>query len=136
MFEEFIWLWTLLSVVGTIMNARLNKWCFAIYIIANIGWIIVDIEVGLYEQIPLWIIYIIIGAYGWITWKRNGITGDNHKQISNKKEVAFCFDTCHAFSSGYNLSTEEGYKDTFFSFQAACCPSKREKSRQSMHRKD
>lgn len=27
-----------------------------------------------------------------------------------------CFDTCHAFASGYDLSTEEGYHDTFNQF--------------------
>jgi nicotinamide riboside transporter PnuC len=52
------------------MNAALNKWCFIVYIVANIGWIIVNIYCGLWEQIPMWIVYIIIGIYGWFTWGR------------------------------------------------------------------
>lgn len=30
--------------------------------------------------------------------------------ISHKKRIGFCFDTCHAFSSGYDLATAEGYE--------------------------
>jgi deoxyribonuclease IV len=36
---------------------------------------------------------------------------------SNKKRVGVCFDTCHVFVSGYDLSTEDGYTDTFETFE-------------------
>lgn len=36
--------------------------------------------------------------------------------ISTKKRVGVCFDTCHVFVSGYDLSTPEGYEDTFSTF--------------------
>ena len=35
---------------------------------------------------------------------------------TEKKRVGICFDTCHVFVSGYDLSTEDGYKDTFDTF--------------------
>lgn len=33
--------------------------------------------------------------------------------IENKQRVGFCFDTCHAFAGGYNLSTPGGVRATF-----------------------
>lgn len=32
--------------------------------------------------------------------------------IENQDRIGICFDTCHAFVAGYDLSTPEGYKDT------------------------
>jgi deoxyribonuclease-4 len=34
----------------------------------------------------------------------------------NKKRIGVCFDTCHAHSAGYNLSTPIGYKQTISEF--------------------
>jgi deoxyribonuclease-4 len=33
-----------------------------------------------------------------------------------RRRVGVCFDTCHAFASGYDLSTPEGYEKTFREF--------------------
>jgi nicotinamide riboside transporter PnuC len=68
--EVVIWSLTILSIIGTIMNAKLNKWCFIVYIIANTGWIGINMYCGLWQQIPMWIVYIIIGIYGWYTWSK------------------------------------------------------------------
>ena len=35
---------------------------------------------------------------------------------TDKRRVGVCFDTCHVFVSGYPLHTEEGYADTFATF--------------------
>jgi deoxyribonuclease-4 len=32
------------------------------------------------------------------------------------KRLGVCFDTCHAFAAGYNISTESGYEKTFADF--------------------
>jgi deoxyribonuclease-4 len=34
----------------------------------------------------------------------------------HKKNIGYCFDTCHVFCAGYDISTEDGYKKTFKSF--------------------
>lgn len=34
----------------------------------------------------------------------------------NKKRLGVCFDTCHAFAAGYDISTPEGYSATFKEF--------------------
>jgi deoxyribonuclease-4 len=37
-------------------------------------------------------------------------------KVEDKSRVGVCLDTCHAFTSGYNLKTVEGFKETFIEF--------------------
>ncbi|MDD2584337.1 MAG: deoxyribonuclease IV [Bacteroidales bacterium] len=37
--------------------------------------------------------------------------------VEDKSRVGVCIDTCHSFTAGYNLSTEQGFKETFNHFQ-------------------
>jgi deoxyribonuclease-4 len=37
-------------------------------------------------------------------------------KVQDKSRVAVCIDTCHAFTSGYDISTEQGFKETFDHF--------------------
>ncbi len=38
-------------------------------------------------------------------------------RVEDKSRVGVCIDTCHTFTSGYDLKTEEGYKKTFEEFK-------------------
>lgn len=37
--------------------------------------------------------------------------------VEDKSRVGVCIDTCHSFTAGYNLSTQQGFKDTFDHFE-------------------
>jgi deoxyribonuclease IV len=37
-------------------------------------------------------------------------------QVEDKSRVGVCIDTAHAFAAGYDISTEEGFEDTFRQF--------------------
>ncbi len=37
-------------------------------------------------------------------------------QVENKERVAVCIDTCHIFAAGYDMRTEEGYKNVIDEF--------------------
>ena len=39
-----------------------------------------------------------------------------YDQVEDKKRVGFCFDPCHAFAAGYDISTAEGYKKVMKQF--------------------
>lgn len=39
-------------------------------------------------------------------------------QVEDKSRVGVCLDTCHTYSAGYDLKTEEGYRKTFEEFDA------------------
>ncbi len=38
-------------------------------------------------------------------------------RVNDKSRVGVCIDTCHAFTSGYDLSTAEGFKKVFADFE-------------------
>lgn len=38
------------------------------------------------------------------------------RQVDDKERVGVCIDTCHAYSAGYDLATEEGYNNTWMEF--------------------
>lgn len=40
-------------------------------------------------------------------------------RVQDKTRVGVCIDTCHAFSAGYDLKTEQGFETTWQSFDAA-----------------
>jgi deoxyribonuclease IV len=37
-------------------------------------------------------------------------------KVEDKSRVGVCIDTCHAYTSGYNIKTPEGFKETFSEF--------------------
>jgi deoxyribonuclease-4 len=37
-------------------------------------------------------------------------------QINDKQRIGICFDTCHTFAAGYDLTTPEGYEKTLTQF--------------------
>ncbi|HKJ34295.1 MAG TPA: deoxyribonuclease IV, partial [Balneolales bacterium] len=39
------------------------------------------------------------------------------RQVSDKKRMGVCIDTCHAFAAGYDLTTESGYRKSFREFE-------------------
>lgn len=39
-------------------------------------------------------------------------------KVEDKNRVGVCLDTCHSFTAGYDLKSEEGYKKTFEDFES------------------
>jgi deoxyribonuclease-4 len=39
------------------------------------------------------------------------------KQVDDKSRIGVCIDTAHAFAAGYDISTEQGFHDTFAVFE-------------------
>jgi deoxyribonuclease-4 len=37
--------------------------------------------------------------------------------VNDKSRVGVCIDTCHAYTSGYNIKSPEGYTETFDMFE-------------------
>ena len=72
MFDTVVtWSLTLLSIVGAILNIKKRRSGFAVYTVANIGWIIVDIYHGIYAQAALFVVFTFLSTWGWIEWGRN-----------------------------------------------------------------
>ena len=39
-------------------------------------------------------------------------------QVTNKKRIGICFDTCHVFAAGYDITTPQGYENVLQEFDS------------------
>lgn len=65
------WLFTFLSVLGAIYNAKKRVLGFYIWIAANIGWVAYDSIIGEWAQAALFLVYTGISVYGIIQWRKS-----------------------------------------------------------------
>lgn len=67
------WTAVVLSTIGIIFNVKQRRICFLLWLVANVLWIIVDVEKGLYGQAALFVLYTGISIWGWFDWKKKGL---------------------------------------------------------------
>lgn len=65
-----MWFVTLVSIIGSILNAKKSKWCFYIWITANLIWLTYDIHIRLYSRAALDVVQTIICISGIIHWAK------------------------------------------------------------------
>lgn len=65
------WVATILSITGILLNANLIIWCWSVWILSNVFWIIWSINKKEWSQLVLWIIFLITNIYGWYQWGIN-----------------------------------------------------------------
>jgi len=86
------WSLTAISIFGGILNARRNRLGFIFFIASNVGWILWGIIISTYSQIPMWIVFTVISAYGLIHWKNKESPRERRllnriKQLENRIKV-------------------------------------------------
>ena len=59
-----------LSVIGIVLNAKKIIWCWLVWIISNIFWIVYMIGRDEISSVILWIVFTIFNIYGWYEWKK------------------------------------------------------------------
>lgn len=64
------WVLTALSLAGTVLVIRRRVEGFYLWAFTNIGWVVVDIEAGLYAQAALFGAYLALSVYGVWEWRR------------------------------------------------------------------
>lgn len=65
------WAITLAALVGTWMNVQKDRRCFYIWVATNTFWIAYDAIHGLYAQVFLFTIYLILSLWGIWKWGRD-----------------------------------------------------------------
>lgn len=65
------WIAVSLSILGIILNARKNVWCWAVWILSNIFWLAYEIPKGEIPSIILWVVFLVMNSYGWYSWKKD-----------------------------------------------------------------
>lgn len=64
------WIITALSITGVILNTLKNKWCFAIWLVTNFAWMMINFYHKMYAQSFLFFVYFILAIWGLYNWSR------------------------------------------------------------------
>jgi hypothetical protein len=70
MIHNLMWLVTIASIVGTVLNIQKKPVCFWIWLITNTLWTVYDIWIRNYSQAGLSAIYVGLAVWGILTWKK------------------------------------------------------------------
>jgi len=63
------WILTAISLIGVVLNVKRKRSGFGFWIIANIGWVVVDYQAGLTSQAVLFIVYTALAGWGLLEWR-------------------------------------------------------------------
>ncbi len=74
---------SIIALIGTIINARANKWGFVLWTISNLYMAYINYRAGLYAIGTLFVIYFLLAIYGLYNWSKK-----EEKKI-NKTYVMF-----------------------------------------------
>lgn len=69
---KLMWLLTIISLVGNVLNSFRVKWCFAIWILCNITWLIIDANKGIYSRMTLDAVQTVFCFIGFHEWSKHG----------------------------------------------------------------
>lgn len=64
------WITTAMCLTGTILNVKKIKFCFWLWLIGNILWLIIDIKNGLWSRAILDIVQGVLALWGIIEWRK------------------------------------------------------------------
>jgi nicotinamide riboside transporter PnuC len=57
------------GLIGTIANTYKKRWCFLLWIPANLFWIIYNLSKNEFIMSAVFSIYFTFAIIGWFTWK-------------------------------------------------------------------
>ena len=63
------WLFTAVSLAGTVLNVRKNILCFYLWSVGNIAWLTYDIASGLYSRAVLDVVHLAFAIWGLFAWR-------------------------------------------------------------------
>lgn len=63
-----LWILSLASIAGTILNVQKKRTGFLVWISTNAAWLIVSLIRGPIEQAPLWAVYCALAVWGFVKW--------------------------------------------------------------------
>jgi nicotinamide riboside transporter PnuC len=69
MIQKLTWFLTGASIVGAVLNVQKKRASFAIWMLTNATWAVVDFSMGLPAQGVLFLIYFLLSVWGMATWK-------------------------------------------------------------------
>jgi nicotinamide riboside transporter PnuC len=67
----FIWVNTILAIVGTFLNAKQVRFGFIIWMITNAVFVGYNICLHSFQQAALFSVYFVLAVFGWFSWGKN-----------------------------------------------------------------
>ena len=74
-----MWIITLLSIIGVVLNIKKKSICFVLWAITNVSWCIYDFMIGAYAQSFLFLVYLGLSIWGIFEWKKEEIKQQESK---------------------------------------------------------
>ena len=112
-FTIFMWSLTAITIFGTYLNSRQNKYGFLVWGLCNMLWLGVDFTRGIYAQAALYVVFIGFNVYGWIQWgKIYQSRSEQFLRWKNKQEIEkllkrmHYFRSCKSHHDVYNISVD------------------------------
>jgi len=63
-----MWIVTILSLTGVVLNIYKRKECFAVWAVTNVAWMIYDVRLGAYPQAFMFFVYLLLSLWGLYRW--------------------------------------------------------------------
>jgi nicotinamide riboside transporter PnuC len=75
---EYIgWLFTIIAIIGTYINAKGNRLCFYLWVVSNVGFIIINVATKAYPQAALFTFNLAMCVVGLRCWRTQTEKGRN-----------------------------------------------------------
>jgi nicotinamide riboside transporter PnuC len=81
-----MWIVAIVSLVGTVMNARRQRWCFILWGATNLCWTAYDVSLHAWPQAALMAVYFALSIYGWVQWVRID-TGEPEEAFEKQSSI-------------------------------------------------
>jgi len=65
------WIATAISIIGILLNAKKNMWCWPVWLVSNVLWVTYFIILANPQSITLWVVFSLFNVYGWIQWRKD-----------------------------------------------------------------
>lgn len=62
------WTLTVLSIVGVVLNIQHRREGFAIWMVTNLSWAMIDFYKGIPAQSILFLVYFVLSIWGFFSW--------------------------------------------------------------------
>ena len=69
MIANLMWVVTVASIIGTVLNIRKCGVCFWIWLVTNSAWTIYDCYIANWAQAGLSLVYVGLAIWGIYAWK-------------------------------------------------------------------
>lgn len=65
------WIGSILSISGILLNANKHMWCWPVWLLSNVVWLVHTAMIGEWAAFVMWVVFVFGNIYGWYCWIRD-----------------------------------------------------------------